>query len=130
MPEPSPLEYWTVWYPHAAATGLLLARGRLDPAESLLLHAAPDSITVEVSDDTGRRLAFGQDLARTQESPICHLARLQGAVTREDIWPTADHLGALVLLPGGEVGTLRQWWHAADHRAWRWQVEFYNQLRE
>jgi hypothetical protein len=31
-----------------------------------------------------------------------------------------------VLLPGGEVGILKQWWNAEDESAWRWQVEFSN----
>jgi hypothetical protein len=52
---------------------------------------------------------------------------LEGAqVRREDRWPRAADLGALVILPGGEVGTLRAWWHADDGSEWRWQIEFYN----
>ena len=35
------LQYWSVWYPKAASTGLLLARGLMDPTEQLLVHAAP-----------------------------------------------------------------------------------------
>lgn len=126
MAELSSLHYWTVWYPKAAATGLLLGRGKLDATDSLLVHAAPETLTVEVFDSEGRRLAFGQDLARTLESPMCRLRRVDGQVVREDIWPASADLGALVLLPGGEVGVLKQWWHAPDQQAWRWQVEFYN----
>jgi hypothetical protein len=123
------LEYWTVWYPKAAATGLLLGRGLVEPAGVMLVHAAPEALTVEVSTQAGQRLAFGQDLARTQESPICRLRRDGQRVTREDIWPESADLGGLVLLPGGEVGTLQSWWHAPDRKEWRWQVEFYNSLR-
>ena len=36
--------------------------------------------------------------------------------------------GALVILPGGEVGTLVAWWNAADGSEWRWRVEFYNHV--
>jgi hypothetical protein len=32
------------------------------------------------------------------------------------------------MLPGGEVGILKSWWNAPDHKEWRWQVEFYNSL--
>lgn len=126
MDQDHPREYWTVWFPKAAATGLLLARGLMDATPTLLVHAAPDFITVEVSDPAGRRLAFGSDLPRTQESPICRLRRAGEHIEREDLWPTAADLGALVLLPGGEVGVLLAWWNAPDRTEWRWQVEFYN----
>ena len=33
--------FWEVWYPKAASTGLLLARGELGPTDRLLLHAVP-----------------------------------------------------------------------------------------
>jgi hypothetical protein len=123
------LEYWEVWYPKAAATGLLLGRGQIDPAGELLLHAGPDVLTVEVSDQHGNRLAFGQDLPKTTDSPICRLHRRGERVEREDIWPTEADYGKPVLLPGGEVGILKSWWNAGDRQEWRWQVEFYNSLR-
>ena len=126
MAESSSLQYWTIWYPKAAATGLLLGRGKLDATDTLLVHAAPETLTVEVSDSQGQRVAFGQDLSRTLESPMCRLRRVDGQVVREDVWPAQADLGALVLLPGGEVGVLKQWWHAPDQHAWRWQVEFSN----
>ena len=129
MTEQPSLQYWTVWYPQAAATGLLLGRGRLDAADTLLVHAAPDSLTVEVADTDGQRVAYGQDLPQTQESPMWRLRRLDGRVVREDVWPTQADLGSLVLLPGGEVGVLKKWWHADDRQSWRWQVELYNNLR-
>ena len=75
MTADAPLQYWTIWYPKAAAAGLLLARGRLDAADQLLVHSAPDTITVEVTDETGRRLAYGQDLPQTLRSPMCRLRR-------------------------------------------------------
>lgn len=126
MVERASPQYWSVWYPKAAATGLLLGRGRLDATDQLLVHAAPDFLTVEVSDDVGRRLAFGQDLPQTLDSPMCRLRRVDGTIVREDVWPSQADLGSLVLLPGGEVGVLKQWWHAQDQQAWRWQVEFQN----
>jgi hypothetical protein len=124
------LEYWEVWYPRAASTGVLIARGALDPAESLILHAAPEVVTVEVSDSHGSRLAYGAELERTQDSPMCRLRREGGSITREDIWPSDSDIGSLVLLPGCEVGTLLAWWHADDRMEWRWQVEFYNSRRQ
>jgi hypothetical protein len=123
------LEYWEVWYPRAAATGVLIARGALDPTDTLILHSAPDIVTVEVSDGRGSRMAYGADLERTQQSPMCRLRRNGGSVTREDIWPAEEDLGSLVMLPGGDVGVLLAWWNAEDQMEWRWQVEFYNSRR-
>jgi hypothetical protein len=123
------VETWEVWYPKAAATGLLLGRGRLDPTDALLVHAAGDVITVEVRDDDGARLAFGQDLPRTLESPLCLLRRDGARITREDLWPGDSELGLPLLLPGGEVGILKSWWNAPDRKEWRWQIELYNSIR-
>jgi hypothetical protein len=110
MSKKSSLQYWAVWYP-------------------ILLHAAPDVITVEVFDERGHRLAYGKDLERTQNSPICRICRDGSTVLREDTWPVQADIGSVVMLPGGEVGLLKSWWHAEDRQEWRWQVEFYNSLR-
>jgi hypothetical protein len=118
---------WEVWYPDAAATGLLLARGRLDPTEVLWLHAAPPTLAVTVRDGEDRPIARGEELAR--EGPRLPMTRLwtEGSrVRREDRWPNEGDLGSRVMLPGGEVGTLTAWWHADDGSEWRWSVEFYN----
>ena len=123
------LQYWEVWDPRAAATGVLIARGQLGPTDTLILHAAPDVATVEISDQRGVRLAYGADLERTLESPMCRFRRRGASITREDIWPHDEDIGTLVILPGGEVGILKTWWHADDHLEWRWQVEFYSSRR-
>jgi len=125
----SDLEYWEVWYPLAAATGLLISRGQVDRTDTIILHAAPDVVTVDVSDQRGMRLAHGADLARTQESPMCRLRRRGNSIEREDIWPTDADAGSTVLLPGGEAGILKRWWNAEDRMEWRWEVEFYNSRR-
>jgi len=117
-----------VWYPDAGATGVSLARGLLDPTWGVLFHAAPDVINVEVRDEHGHRLAYGTDLRRTLSSPMCRLRREGEAIVREDTWPGESDLGSTVLLPGGEVGILKSWWHAEHKKEWRWQVEFYNSL--
>lgn len=121
------MQTWELWYPEAAATGLLIARGRLDPTTTLWLHAAPPTLTVTVRDADDRSLARGDDLARAGEQfPMTRLWIEGDRVRREDRWPTAADLGSLVILPGGEVGTLTAWWHAEDGSSWRWSVEFYN----
>ena len=129
MTEQPALEFWEVWYPRATATGMLVGRGMLDPTDVLLVHAVPDVVSVEVSSRDGRRLAYGRQLERTLDSPMCRLTREGDTIRREDIWPTSADYGRPVLLPGGEVGILLSWWNAEDRLEWRWQVEFYNSRR-
>ncbi|HEX6290551.1 MAG TPA: hypothetical protein VFZ66_15285 [Herpetosiphonaceae bacterium] len=120
------MQVWEVWYPQAAADGLLLARGKLDPTDVLWLHAAPDTIRVEVRTMDGQRVAYGDQLKATGEYPMTCLSMQGDRIERKDRWPTEADLGALVLLPGGEVGHLTAWWNAEDGQEWRWSVEFYN----
>ena len=117
---------WDLWIADTGATGISFARGRLAPTETLLVHAAPLQLNLEVRADNGILLARGQDLLRTWNTPIARLRRQGEGITREDIWPTEADYGLPVLLPGGEVGILKKWWNAADHQEWRWVVEFYN----
>lgn len=120
-------ETWELWYPNAGATGLLVARARIDPTEVLWAHAVPEHLAVTVRDGDDRVSARGEPLARKGEQlPMTRLSRQGDRIEREDRWPTQGDLGALVILPGGEVGTLTAWWHATDGSEWRWQVEFYN----
>ena len=128
MNEHSKIEIWDLWYPKAAATGVPFARGRLDATEVLWVHAAPPILTVEIRNENGSRLAMGVDLPKTAERPMARLTRQGDKITREDRWPQEEDIGSLVILPGGEVGELIQWWNAADGSEWRWQVEFYNHL--
>jgi hypothetical protein len=121
------LQTWELWYPAAAATGLPFARGRIDPAEVLWVHAAPERLAVTIRDGDDRVIARGEPLER--RGPYLPTTRLwlEGdEVRREDRWPTDDDLGSLIILPGGEVGTLVAWWNAPDGSEWRWRVEFYN----
>ena len=124
------VETWDLWYPGAGPTGLPFARGRLDPTSVMWVHAAPKALDVTVRDGIGRVLADGKRLRREGDyMPLTRLERVGSEITREDRWPTDDDLGALVILPGGEVGTLIEWWNAEDGLEWRWRVEFYNNRR-
>jgi hypothetical protein len=118
---------WELWFPEAGATGLPFARGRVDPVAVMWVHAAPATLAVTVRGGDERVIARGERLVRVGESlPLTRL-RIRGrAVIREDRWPTETDLGALVLLPGGEAGTLTAWWNAPDGSEWRWQLELYN----
>jgi hypothetical protein len=128
MAKSSRLQVWDLWFPQGAATGLAFARGRLDATLTLLVHAAPPMLTVEVRSDAGRRLAVGKDLPKTADRPMARLTRKGTKIMREDIWPDHGDIGLPVILPGGEVGILKQWWNAPNGREWRWQVELYNHL--
>lgn len=121
------LETWELWYPNAAATGLLVARCRIDPAPVVWVHAAPERLAVTVRDAHDVVIARGEPLERTgPQLPTTRLEREAAGIVREDRWPTDSDLGATVILPGGEAGRLVSWWHAADGSEWRWQLEFYN----
>jgi hypothetical protein len=120
------LQIWDLWYPQAGATGTPFAGGRLDETNVLLVHAPPPTLTVEVRSEDGKRIAYAQDLAHTADRPIARLTLDGEHITREDLWPTQNNIGQLVILPGGEVGKLISWWNADDGSEWRWQVEFYN----
>ena len=121
------LQTWELWFPGAAATGMEFARGRIDPTDVLWVHAAPATLAVTVRRGDETVVARGEPLKR--EGPYLPTTRLSlhgSEVRREDRWPTADDLGSLIILPGGEVGTLLEWWNAEDGNEWRWRVEFYN----
>ncbi len=126
MTKHTSLQLWDLWYPQAGATGVSFARGQLEATNTLFVHAPPPFLTVEVRSEKGSRLAYGQDLPQTSNRPMALLTRKGKWVTRQDRWPTKKDMGQLVLLPGGEVGVLVQWWNAEDGSEWRWQIEFYN----
>jgi hypothetical protein len=126
------LETWDLWYPGPGATGLPFARSRInadDAGDRILVHAAPSKLQVTVRDRTGKVLATGDGLERHQPGPMSYLVRRGATITLEDGWPTDQDIGRVVLLPGGEAGILKSWWHADDRKEWRWQIEFYNQIR-
>jgi hypothetical protein len=124
-------ETWDIWFPPAGATGISFARSRVDDAvagDRLLVHAAPPTINVAVRNDHGKLLAEGRNLERGEKGPMSYLVRRGNEISLHDGWPTAEDLGRLVILPGGEAGILRAWWHAEDQSEWRWQIEFYNHV--
>ena len=126
------IEIWDLWFPGPGATGLPFARSRIsgkDAGDRLLVHAAPVKLLVTVRDATGMVLATGNGLERHQPGPMSFLNRRGSTITLEDGWPTEKDIGRVVLLPGGEAGILKSWWNADDRKEWRWQLEFYNQIR-
>jgi hypothetical protein len=126
MIDPNPLQTWELWYPGAAATGLPFARGRLDPTEVLWVHSPPKKLEVTVRSFDGSVVAKGIVTREGDYLPMARLTVAGNGLTREDRWPTEADLGELVIVAGGEVGTLVEWWNAPDGREWRWRLEFYN----
>ncbi|HZU77240.1 MAG TPA: hypothetical protein VFA70_10785 [Dehalococcoidia bacterium] len=118
-------QVWDLWFPDAGAQGLPFARGRLDAAGVLLVHAAPAVLNVDVRDGEGRLVARGHGLRRTADRPMARLWIADGQVRREDLWPVSE-IGKPVILAGGEVGVLLSWWNADDGSEWRWRIELYN----
>ena len=95
------LEIWDLRYPNAAAQGLWFGRSRLDPADVVLAHSAPESLRVEVRENDGRLRAFGDQLRRTGgSSPMTRLRRREVRIEREDGWPDGGDLGRPVLFAG------------------------------
>ena len=118
---------WELWYPGAGATGILVARARIDPAEVVWAHAMPRKVSVTVRQGDDRVVARGEGLARAGSYlPMTRFTFDGDAIARDDRWPTDADLGAVVILPGGEAGILTAWWNADDGSAWRWSVEFSN----
>lgn len=121
------MQTWELWYPEAGATGLSFARGRVDPVDVMWVHAAPPTLAVTVRDADDRVVAGADALRRVGERlPLTRLARRGAEIVREERWPTDSDLCALVILPGGEVGTLIARWNAPDGSEWRWRLELYN----
>jgi hypothetical protein len=119
-------QVWDLWYPNAGAQGLSFARGRLDTTDRLLVHASPDALRVEVQTDTGELIAFGDQLKRTEDSPMTLLERSGKSIMRRDLWPNDSHVGLPVIFAGGEVGVLLSWWNSDARDEWRWRVELFN----
>ena len=116
--------YWDLRNPDGAMLGLEFARGVSAPTDVMLAHALPERVDVVVRDENDNVVARGEGLEHPLSTPIARLRVSDGAVTRENVWPDDSDIGRVVILPGGEIGTVCEWWHADDHSTWRWKVEF------
>jgi hypothetical protein len=95
-------------------------KGWTAPGEPLLIHGAPRFLRF-------RRLEpvepeWTSALERTGDQPIAllDLERLD----RQELWPSEEHSGLPVLLPGGEEGRLLRFEHSPDGDRWTWALEF------
>lgn len=123
-----PDHIWELRNPDGAMTGMAWGRALIAAQEQVLAHSLPESVDVEVRTTDGSRVAYAEGLA--DQSAATPMSRLDlgadGSIWRTNIWPDDSDVGKPVLLPGGEVGILLQWWNEPDGSAWRWRVEFSN----
>jgi hypothetical protein len=106
--------------------GIEVARGLMAAAPVVLAHSLPATVSVTVRDADGAVVAEASGLEADGQTPMARLCMENGRVTRQQVWPAEDDLGLPVILPGGEVGILCEWWNAPDGSEWRWRVEFHN----
>jgi hypothetical protein len=106
--------------------GIEVARGLMAAAPVVLAHSLPAKVSVTVRDEGGAVVAEGSDLEADGETPMARLYLEDGRITRRQVWPDDSDVGLPVILPGGEVGILCEWWNAPDGSEWRWRVEFHN----
>ncbi|MDP9184141.1 MAG: hypothetical protein M3O29_00540 [Actinomycetota bacterium] len=116
---------WAIRGADGGSAGLEFARAKVEPSDTVLVHAAPARLDVEVFADGERLVATGRDLqpTETMDSPMTRLTIDGSTVHRRAVWPAQEDLGSIVLLPGGEAGQLRTWTTPQDRRSWVWTLE-------
>jgi hypothetical protein len=118
---------WEVRNPDGGSTGLEFARARMEEHDHVLGHALPERVDVDVTDEEGTLVARGTGLEHDAVTPMSRLDLTgDGSIERANVWPAGQDLGKPVILPGGEVGILREWWNADDGSEWRWTIELSN----
>jgi hypothetical protein len=121
------IHIWEIRNPDGGQSGLEVARARLAPHREVIGHSLPERVDIEIYNEERSLVARGSDLSSELSSPMARLLIRGTTVERENVWPDESDLEKPVILPGGEVGILKSWWHAEDRSAWRWTVEFSNQ---
>jgi len=115
---------WALRGADGGSAGLEFARSKIAVTDSVLVHAAPSVLDVEVFANGERLVAIGKQLRATEDTPMTRLSIDGVRVLREAMWPGTDDHGAIVLLPGGEAGQLQAWTTDQARRRWVWSVEF------
>lgn len=127
--EPVPIEddggflIWALRGADGGSAGLEFARAKIDEVDSVLVHAAPSTLEVEVFANGERLVAVGEQLRATEDTPMTRLTIDGMRVLREQVWPTDEDRGSIVLLPGGEAGVLQSWATDDQRRGWVWTLE-------
>jgi hypothetical protein len=78
------VQTWEIWYPGAAATGLPIARARIDPADVVWVHSVPRKLAVTVRQGDDHVIARGEPLERDGGYlPMTRLTIEGDRITRE-----------------------------------------------
>jgi hypothetical protein len=117
---------WELRNPDGGMLGMEFAHGVSAPTDVILAHSLPERVDVVVRDEDEHVVAKAEGLSHPDVRPMSRLRLTDGRIERENVWPTEQDLGRLVILPGGEIGELLAWWNAEDGSQWRWRVEFSN----
>ena len=88
------------------------------PDEPVLLHAVPRFVRFHRLEEDD----WSAPLERDGDYPMTLLHFEKSA--RQEMWPTKDHVGLPVVLPGGEEGRLLRFDHAEDPVRWTYALEF------
>ena len=121
---------WELRNPDGGALGLEFARGASAPTDTMLVHAAPSRVHVEVRTWEGELVAKGRNLTHDEVAHMTKLTISEGKVRRVNLWPEEGDIGTPVILPGGEVGILTGWWNDDVGQEWKWTVEYSNRARK
>jgi len=95
-------------------------KGWTSSGEPLLVHGAPQYLRFRRLDPDAQD--WTDPLERTGDQPIALLDLDAGE--RREVWPSEEHLGLPVLLPGGEEGRLLRFEHTPEGDGWTWALEF------
>jgi hypothetical protein len=119
---------WSLRNPDGGMNGLEFAAATTaSDQRRVLVHSSPSELEVEVTTGDGDQIVQGRVEHQGDESPMSVLDFTDGELSLKGEWLTDEHLGLVVILPGGEAGILKSWEHADDRSWWKWTVEFSNQ---
>lgn len=115
---------WLLRSSDGGAQGLEFARAQTDVVSTVLVHAAPTALDVEVLENGERLIATGRNLhVEGGPSPMARLFVDGVRVVRATAWPEDVDVGSVVLLAGGEAGILRAWSNDPERTRWTWSLE-------
>src|SRR5207249_4139074 len=92
--------FWELRNPDGGSLGLEFARGKSAPTRTILGHALPERVDLEVRDEDGNLVASAEGLAHDAVTPMSRIVLQDGTARRENVWPGQNDLGTPVILPG------------------------------
>jgi hypothetical protein len=114
-------ECWAVETSRDGSKWRFFGKAWKSPGEPVLMHAPVRWLRYRQLQPV-ERSEWSEPLEAGGSTPMCIVSMEEA--TREDVWPDESHRGLPMLLPGGEIGRLLSFEHAADGSAWRYSLEF------